>query len=261
MYPFEGDGATVGTQASPVSRLCSIASVSTWLVAAALFRIADCEAVRSGFLHQPVNALSSLALLVAAVWIARRASRVPAERPELITLAVIVAANGLGSFAFHGPTGMSARWFHDLAALSIPLFVAVHDVGLVRGTPVAHRLRGVAMGVMVVGAVLAAWPSLLVPLGFVGAVSAGVGELAAFRAGYRPRPGGASGPQLVAWGLVLGTLALAGLTFLLGRTQSPWCHPQSWFQLHAAWHVLVAFTSAAYAWAAFELRGMPPNES
>lgn len=51
-------------------------------------------------------------------------------------------------------------------------------------------------------------------------------------------------------------LALAGLAFLLGRSTSQWCRPASPVQAHAAWHVL-AFGAAAYAWAAFELRGEP----
>jgi len=217
----------------------------------------DCEAIRDGLLHQPANAVSSLAFLVAAAWIAWRAYKVRSERAELTVLAACVAANGLGSFGFHGPFGASFRWFHDLAALSIPLFVALHDAGLVRGTPIRRRLSGMAAALVVIGVLLAGWPHLLVPLGFAGAVAAAAGELAAFRAGFRPRPGHATGVQLAAWALVLGALALAGLAFLLGRSTSPWCRPESLLQAHAAWHLLVALGSVAYAWAAFELRGEP----
>jgi len=232
--------------------------VAPWL-AATTVGIGDCEALRDGFLHQPANAISSLAFLLAAAWIAWRASKVRPERAELLVLAACVAANGIGSFGFHGPFGASFRWFHDLSALSIPLFVAVHDAGLVRGTPIRRRLTGVAVGVAVIGTLLAVRPHLLVPLGFVGAVAAGLGELAAFRAGYRPRPGHATRMQLAAWSLVLGTLGLAGLAFVLGRSTSPWCRPESLLQVHAAWHLLVAMASVAYAWAAFELRGESPD--
>jgi hypothetical protein len=228
-----------------------------WIASASSFGVGDCEAIRDGFLHQPVNALSSLGFVLAAAWIVWRATKVPAERPELLALAAIVAANGVGSFGFHGPFGASFRWFHDLSALSVPLFVAVHDAGLVRGTPVGRRLQVLALGVVIVGVLLAIWPHLLVPLGFAGAVAAGVGEVAAFRAGYRPRPGHATRVQVAAWGLVWSALAFAGLTFLLGRSTSPVCHPHSLLQAHAAWHLLVALGSVAYAWAAFELRGEP----
>lgn len=233
--------------------------MAPWLAGIAVVGVGDCEAIRDGFLSQPSNAISSLAFVLAAAWIAWRATRVRRERAELFVLATIVAANGVGSFGFHGPFGASFRWFHDLSALSIPLFVAVHDAGLVRGTAIRSRLVGVAAGVAIVGALLAVWPHLLVPLGFVGAVAAGLGELAAFRAGYRPRPGRASWVQLAAWATVLSALALAGLAFLLGRSTSPWCRPESLLQAHAAWHLLVAVSSAAYAWAAFELRGEPPT--
>jgi hypothetical protein len=232
--------------------------VSPWL-AATTVGIGDCEAIRDGFLRQPANAISSLAFLFAAAWIAWRASKVRSERAELLVLAAIVGANGIGSFGFHGPFGDSFRWFHDLSALSVPLFVAVHDAGLVRGTAIRRRLTGVAVGVVTIGALLAAWPALLVPLGFVGSAAAALGELAAFRAGYRPRPGHATRVQLAAWAVVLGALVLAGLAFLLGRSTSPWCRPESLLQAHAAWHLLVALGSIGYAWAAFELRGEPPD--
>lgn len=232
-----------------------------WLEGVAAVGVGDCEAIHEGFLSQPSNAISSLAFVLAAAWIARRAARVPSERAELLVLAAIVAANGSGSFGFHGPFGASFRWFHDLSALSIPLFVAVHDAGLVRGTPIRTRMVEIGAGVAVIGASLAIWPHLLVPFGVMGAVAAGLGELAAFRAGYRPRPRHATGMQLLAWGVVLGALTVAGLAFLLGRSTSPWCHPSSLLQAHAAWHVLVAAASVAYAWAAFELRGVPTQGS
>ena len=227
------------------------------IASASGFGVGDCEAIRDAFLHQPANALSSLGFLLAAAWIAWRATKVPAERLELVALAAIVAANGVGSFGFHGPFGTSFRWFHDLSALSVPLFVVVHDAGLVHRVAVPRRLRALVAGLAVIAALLAIWPHLLVPLGFAGAVGAGMGELAAFRAGYRPRPGNATGVQIAAWALVLGALALAGLAFLLGRSTSTWCHPDSLLQAHAAWHLLVALGSVAYAWAAFELRGDP----
>jgi hypothetical protein len=56
-------------------------------------------------------------------------------------------------------------------------------------------------------------------------------------------------------GLLGGLVALGGLAFLFGRTGSPLCRPGSLLQIHAAWHLLVAVAAAAYAWAAFELRG------
>jgi hypothetical protein len=237
-----------------------VADVNLALLAASGLGHGDCEAIRSGWLGQPVNALTSLVFLVAGLWIARRGRRVPLERTELLVFGLAVASNALGSFLFHGPRPLGSRWLHDLTALSVPLFVAVHDVGLVRGWAVTSRLRWFAAGLVVVGAVLVA-PGTLVPLGFLAAVGAGLGELLAFRAGYRPRPGHATGTQLAAWGVGLVTLALGGLAFLLGRSGSPLCEPESLFQLHGGWHLLVAVASMAWALAAFELRGVPPESA
>jgi hypothetical protein len=236
-----------------------VAHVNLALMAAATLGHGDCEAVRDGLIAQPVNALTSLVFLVAGGWIVWRAARVPAERAELLTFGLAVASNAFGSFLFHGPRPAGSVWVHDLSALSLPLFATVHDVGLVRGAAVPARVLTFALGVAAVGLLLAAVPEALVPMGFLTATTAGIGELLAFRAGYRPRPGRATWGQLVAWSVALGALALGGLSFLLGRTTSPLCDPESTFQLHGGWHLLVAVASVAWALAAFELRGAPPD--
>ena len=228
------------------------------LLAASGLGHGDCEAIRDGWIAQPVNALTSLVFLVAGAWIAGRARKAPLERAELWAFGLAVASNAAGSFLFHGPRFVGSRWIHDLSALAVPAFVAVHDLGLVRGWPVPSRLRWFVIVLTGVGVMLVV-PGSLMPLGFVAAASAGVGELLAFRAGYRPRPGRASGSQLAVWSVGLGTLTLAGLSFLLGRSGSPLCEPESLLQLHGGWHALVAVASMAWALAAFELRGAPPE--
>jgi len=52
-----------------------------------------------------------------------------------------------------------------------------------------------------------------------------------------------------AQGLALVAIALGGVAFLLGQTGSPLCRPESAFQWHALWHVLVAVSLVAYAYA------------
>ena len=47
----------------------------------------------------------------------------------------------------------------------------------------------------------------------------------------------------------LTAIAIGGIAFLLGRTGSPLCRPDSLFQWHALWHVLVAVALVAYAYA------------
>ena len=53
-------------------------------------------------------------------------------------------------------------------------------------------------------------------------------------------------------------IALGGVAFLLGQTGSPLCRPDSLFQWHALWHVLVAVSLAAYAYAISVRPGSSP---
>lgn len=108
----------------------------------------DCERPRDGALAQPVNALSSLALVLAAASIARRAVA-PAPSAEWVkrgaqlavpptrggvhaALAGSVAAAGVGSYLYHGPQPRGARAVHDL---SIGLVLALVTAAARRAKP------------------------------------------------------------------------------------------------------------------------------
>lgn len=216
--------------------------------------VVDCEAVGSGLLQQPTNAWTSLAFLVAGAWILWRAFRFPdrSAHPELFAFGVIVAANAPGSFLYHGVGGGWAHWLHDLAAFAIPAFVGVHDLGLLRGWRVASRLRATALILAVGGVVLGLLPGAAVDLALAATVGAVGGEFAAMRAGYRPRLGPPWTAWEITWLSVAVMLVLSGLSFALGRSGSPLCNPDGWFQLHAAWHVLGAAAAAAFAYAGLE---------
>jgi hypothetical protein len=74
----------------------------------------DCEAWRPGPLGQPTNAVTSLAYLLAAGWLWRRADRVhPAQRWRPRLAAAVSAATGVGSVAFHGVGGRGSHVLHD----------------------------------------------------------------------------------------------------------------------------------------------------
>lgn len=72
----------------------------------------DCEAFRAGLLGQPANAVSSLAYVVAGLWVLRRGG--PAGP------AVALALVGVGSVLYHGPMSPGAGLAHDgsIAALA-----------------------------------------------------------------------------------------------------------------------------------------------
>ncbi len=206
----------------------------------------DCERIVSGFLGQPTNAVSSLAFLVAAVWIVTLAFRGErTTRTALLALAIAVSANAVGSFARHGPDPSWAQWAHDAAIMSVLLFVAVHALGRIRGWRPTLEIRAYALGLVAVGVGLAAVHGASDPI--AGALAAGaiVGVVATISGeGGAPPPG-----STLARGVGLTAIAIGGIAFLLGRTGSPLCRPESLFQWHALWHVLVAVALVAYAYA------------
>jgi hypothetical protein len=65
----------------------------------------DCEALRDGWLGQPVNALSSLAYVAAGAYVLRRGG--PAGP------ALALGAVGIGSVLYHGPMPPGAEAVHD----------------------------------------------------------------------------------------------------------------------------------------------------
>jgi hypothetical protein len=95
---------------------------------------ADCEAISEGFLAQPVAALSSLAFVGAAAWLARRRPAAGRDRRVATTYAGLLGLVGLGSVAYHGPQWPGAEVLHDgPIALVVALGAAV---------PLARHLRG-----------------------------------------------------------------------------------------------------------------------
>jgi hypothetical protein len=95
----------------------------------------DCEEIRAGPIGQPANTVSSLALVAAAVPIARAARR--RRQPAWRVVALASALEGIGSVAYHGPGGRAAKVLHDAG-----LIVLVGAVGVAigrEGRPVPPR--------------------------------------------------------------------------------------------------------------------------
>jgi hypothetical protein len=190
----------------------------------------DCEAWRHGLLHQPVNSLSSLAYIVAGVWIAMRPG---ADRAGGAVYAGAVIGNGIGSFLYHGPGWPGSAFVHDAAVPAVVLFIAVDDVALLRGWRARRRLTGYAMLAGAAGLTVAVAPGASAAVTAACGVAAVAAE-AAVLIRYRRRV-----PARRAL-LPAATLLLGGLAGLAGRTDSPLCDPRSLLQGHAAWHLLTA---------------------
>jgi hypothetical protein len=192
----------------------------------------DCETWRPGLLHQPVNALSSLAFTVAGVWVAIRTRADGADRVGGAVYAGALIGNGVGSFLYHGPGWPGSAFVHDVAIPAAVLFIAVEDVALLRGWTARRRSAVYALGLGAAGLVLAVVPTAAVAVSAAAAVSAVAAEVTV----ARRAPGAAARPP-VSVAVVLGAAALAALA---GRTGSPLCRPDGLLQGHALWHVLAA---------------------
>ena len=177
--------------------------------------LADCELIRESVLGQPANALSTLALLIAGVVIARR--------HDLRWIGIATFATGIGSFLFHGPMAPGAEWIHDTTLVWLILVI----VGWGRSWAGWTHLPGLAF----LGLVFSGVPLLADPVAI--ALSAAILGIFWF-----------TDRTLATWG-PLALLGVAAVIGRLGATGGPLCQPTSIWQPHALWHVAAA---AAVAW-------------
>jgi uncharacterized membrane protein len=225
----------------------------------------DCELIRQGLLHQPVNALSSLAYVLVGVVILGAAlrHRVTPLSSSLV-YAGCVAAIGIGSVLFHGPQPAGSRILHDLPILITLVFVAVHDALLVwdrladdrrpaRRPPFLPVFAGSAIVIGAAGLFDDTVRTALTTLALLAVVAL---EVVVFRRDLRPaespRERGARRAFLVG---VPTILASALASYALGRTGSPACDDDSPFQLHGLWHVLTSAIFGLWWWLALDRPG------
>jgi hypothetical protein len=90
----------------------------------------DCEQIGTGWLAQPVNALSSLAFVPAGVWVAAQARESTGwRRWEALGVGAALVANGVGSFAYHGTQPPWAQVAHDAPIVAIVALLAANELG------------------------------------------------------------------------------------------------------------------------------------
>jgi hypothetical protein len=100
----------------------------------------DCELLRVGeLLAQPVNALSSLAYVVAGLWVIRRRRWLGAS----------VVAVGIGSVLYHGPQPPGIRLVHDLTIVGALAGVAAIAWRRLADRPVPPPAAGLAVAGLV----------------------------------------------------------------------------------------------------------------
>lgn len=196
----------------------------------------DCERVGGGVLAQPVNAVSSLSFVAVGIAIAVASRRHEGPPAAALVYSGLLVAIGVGSVVYHGPQTAGARVLHDVPILLTVLFVVARDVGLLMrpaGTRRAESLMAVVAIVVAILVVIVA-PAVVGPLTGALVGSAVLAELLVARRGLRPsrRPG------LVVAIVLVGVLSV--IAWVLGRSDSGVCDPESALQFHAVWHATSA---------------------
>lgn len=184
----------------------------------------DCEAIGTGFLAQPVNSLTTIALIIAGFWVMW-------TRPDRRWIAAGLVATGVGSFLFHGPMPPGSEWAHDVTLAWLIVTVGVAGTRWER--------LGSWPALAAIGVLFAVWPVAADPVAVVLAAVAVVALL------IRDRSSNTVAPLLV-----LGAGAIVGR---LGATGWALCDPDSLLQTHGLWHIAAA---VAVAWWAV---GSPPG--
>jgi hypothetical protein len=206
----------------------------------------DCEFLGDGRLAQPVNALSSLSyvLIGIVIVIAVTVARPTRERNGSLVYAGCLVAVGLGSVAFHGPQISGSQIMHDMPILLTVLFMANHDRLILR--PDSGRELVTFAGVALVALGLAvAIPVVVAPLTIGVAAVVLIAEVVIYR--RRLRPFNIERQRRGSIALAV-TAAVGGASWLLGRSSSPLCDPDSVLQLHGLWHMLSAVVFALWYW-------------
>jgi hypothetical protein len=189
---------------------------------------ADCEVIGAGFLGQPVNALTTVAFVVAGLFVLSR-------NPDRRWIGFGLIATGIGSFLFHGPMPPGNEWAHDVTLTWLLVLVAGW------GTRWEAFTRLPAL--IAIGVIVALVPVIADPLAVVLTV---VALLSILR---RDRSAATMAPLLL--------LAAVAVFGRLGATGGPLCDPESLFQPHAVWHLGSAVAVAWWALTAVDAPQLP----
>jgi hypothetical protein len=194
-----------------------------------------CEALRDGFLQEPVAAWSSLTYVVAAVVVLVMARRGP-RPPALAGYAALVAGIGIGSFVQHGPDPVWSDLAHDLPLAATLCLVAADGVAALRGRSRAWWWWAAPTAALV--------PAILLVPRPADAAQAVVAAVAVVVTLLRARARAAERTRVL---VAVGLLAVGAVVGTLSRAGGPLCDPTSVWQGHALWHVLSAAALVALA--------------
>ena len=172
---------------------------------------ADCEAIGTGFLGQPINSMTTVAFLVigAAVLI---------RRHDRMWIGASLIATGIGSFLFHGPMPPGSEWAHDASLAWL--------LALIGSAGTRWEAMSKTPALIVIGALFGVFPVIADPVAVLLTGFAVISLLASNR-------------STTTWG-PLALVATAAVYGRLGATGGPLCDPEALYQPHGVWHVLAA---------------------
>ena len=202
------------------------------LVVAALGS-SDCERLRSGWLAQPANAVSSLGYIAVGLWLLWRCRRPGVHRGALVAGGLALVGVGVGSVAYHGPQPGWARLAHDGSIVWLGLVIVAHNIWLLTRDSLRRAAAYafpcvVALPLLAVTGQVALLTPVVVAAVIVGAALA--------------HPKATTELAVTAWRASAGWMVLALAAYAAGRTGSSLCHPATVWQPHAAWHLLSAMS-------------------
>jgi hypothetical protein len=208
----------------------------------------DCEAWRDGPVGQPTNTVTSLAYVVAGLWLLARTRQVrPGERWRATAYGSALAASGVGSVAYHGRGGAFSHWLHDVSLAALLAALPAEQLATVRGWGRGPALSLWGLATLPAGVHLAIDPTASAPSTSVLVTAAALGEVDRGRRACVPLPRSERPEARRRVGTSLAALGLGVASYLLGRTGAPTCAPRARWQWHGAWHVLGAIAAAAWS--------------
>ena len=218
-------------------------SLAQWAPATCLPDHCFCEAIGSGSVAQPANAWSSLAFVLAGLWIAQpSAGRQYKARNRMIgepayrrLYGCALAAIGLGSYFYHATLTFAGQVCDMSGMYLLITFALLYSVARITPIRTAMVLAVYGLGNLALLSFQLAFPDLR---RFV--FAALVLSVLAIEYRYRSASG-TSVPSRWLW-RGTGALALAFLVWLLDITKAI-CKPESLLQGHALWHLLCAFAA------------------
>lgn len=207
-----------------------------WREATCLPADCFCESVRDSLVRQPANTWSSLAFVVAAMWVALRLrfserARAALPRAEAGLFLAALAIVGLGSAFYHATLTFVGQVADVAGMYLVATFILLHRLGpRLKIPPIGSVLVFVAANAVLMAAQVTT-PSLRrVVFGVLLALALAI----EWEGSRRGRAWLARGALVMAIAFVIWALDRARLI----------CDPESLFQGHALWHVLGAVAAA-----------------